>query len=253
MDECLVPVDGEEYKIDDNEIRSNLVDALPVGANLMMLFDTFHTGENVIDVPEYRENRVYVPWISRTRRSARRRSGLDPRRKSFTGNAMSLSPIVLPKPFAEWHGSSPDRGAIVEHRRTSAVPQFPWALLKDTKTMLVGKEKQNQITRPVSLFELPESAEVMSLAACQDSQQSWEDGGTKSMTNQLVRILQHDPQPSLRAVLASVRNGLHRVLNSKSANLGMLDRPVPAFDMDNFQDPELASHKPLDMGRQFTL
>ncbi|KAF7324728.1 Mitochondrial chaperone BCS1 [Mycena kentingensis (nom. inval.)] len=60
--------------------------------------------------------------------------------------------------------------------------------------------------------DLEESeAEVISLASCKDSQLSWEDENGGSMTSELVRILDRDPHPTLRALLAHVSFGLHRM------------------------------------------
>ncbi|CAK5282534.1 unnamed protein product [Mycena citricolor] len=67
MDECLVPVDGEENLILDNELRRHLVAALPVGASLVAVFDSCHSA-SLLDLEHFRCNRVYVPWMNKGRR-----------------------------------------------------------------------------------------------------------------------------------------------------------------------------------------
>ncbi|KAF8206944.1 hypothetical protein K438DRAFT_1815410 [Mycena galopus ATCC 62051] len=67
MDECLVPVDGEEHKIVDNELRRHLVEALPPGSSLVAVFDSCHSA-SLLDLAHFRCNRVYVPWRSKGRR-----------------------------------------------------------------------------------------------------------------------------------------------------------------------------------------
>ncbi|KAJ7910969.1 hypothetical protein B0H13DRAFT_1876285 [Mycena leptocephala] len=43
-DECLVPLDGEEMKITDNELHASLVAPLPAGAHLVAVLDTCYLG-----------------------------------------------------------------------------------------------------------------------------------------------------------------------------------------------------------------
>ncbi|KAJ7608345.1 caspase domain-containing protein [Roridomyces roridus] len=69
MDECLVPLDGEEMMIVDNELNKALVLPLPTGAKLVALLDTCHSG-SLLDLKHYRCNRVVVPWIFRGKRNS---------------------------------------------------------------------------------------------------------------------------------------------------------------------------------------
>ncbi|KAJ7463624.1 peptidase C14, caspase domain-containing protein [Mycena latifolia] len=64
LDECLVPLDGEDRMITDNELRANLVDTLPVGASLVAVFDSCHSA-SLLDLEHLRCNRVFVPWRSK--------------------------------------------------------------------------------------------------------------------------------------------------------------------------------------------
>ncbi|KAJ7635402.1 caspase domain-containing protein [Roridomyces roridus] len=62
--ECLVPLDGEDNVIKDNELRECLVDTLPVGATLVAVFDSCHSA-TLLDLEHTRCNRVFVPWLSK--------------------------------------------------------------------------------------------------------------------------------------------------------------------------------------------
>ncbi|KAJ7912988.1 peptidase C14, caspase domain-containing protein [Mycena leptocephala] len=69
LDECLVPLDGEDRMITDNELRARLVDTLPVGASLVAVFDSCHSA-SLLDLEHLRCNRVFVPWLSKGKRQS---------------------------------------------------------------------------------------------------------------------------------------------------------------------------------------
>jgi len=122
-------------------------------------------------------------------------------------------------------------------------------------------------------------ADVISLASCKDSQLTYEDGEGKSMTSSLVEILRCNPNQSLKDLLVSVSHAVHnkavvRHENAKKYKKAFADGVVEfvrkkkaegrrtmslviperqKVDMDNFQNPELASARPLDMDRLFLL
>ncbi|KAK7038309.1 caspase domain-containing protein [Favolaschia claudopus] len=64
MNECLVPLDGEEMMIVDDELHNALVRPLPAGAHLVAVMDTSHSG-SLLDLDHFLCNRVYVPWVWR--------------------------------------------------------------------------------------------------------------------------------------------------------------------------------------------
>ncbi|KAJ6594673.1 caspase domain-containing protein [Mycena capillaripes] len=68
-DECLVPLDGEEKMIVDNELHAALVQPLPAGSHLVAVLDTCHSG-SLLDLKHYRCNRAFVPWTWRGRRNS---------------------------------------------------------------------------------------------------------------------------------------------------------------------------------------
>ncbi|KAJ7785158.1 peptidase C14, caspase domain-containing protein [Mycena maculata] len=69
LDECLVPLDGEDRVITDNELRTRLVDTLPVGVSLVAVFDSCHSA-SLLDLEHTRCNRVFVPWLSKGKRKS---------------------------------------------------------------------------------------------------------------------------------------------------------------------------------------
>ncbi|KAJ7618651.1 caspase domain-containing protein [Roridomyces roridus] len=96
MDECLVPSDGDDNKIMDNELRRHLVDALPVGSSLVAVFDSCHSA-SLLDLAHFRCNRVYVPWISKGRRRSDERWNANVRRLALPLlplSPQSTSPVV---------------------------------------------------------------------------------------------------------------------------------------------------------------
>ncbi|KAJ7869843.1 hypothetical protein B0H13DRAFT_2350726 [Mycena leptocephala] len=138
-----------------------------------------------------------------------------------------------------------------------------------------------------------ETAEVICISACKDSQRSWEGADGGSMTRELVRILECDPHPSLRSLVTSVSNAMHRMSLKRHLETrrykrdlkryaALLERhrqhkavpdvdiiaapkkpqararsegfgDAPLYDMDNFPEPQLVSHQPLDMERPWNM
>ncbi|KAK7055676.1 mitochondrial chaperone BCS1 [Favolaschia claudopus] len=100
MDECLVPLDGEENKIVDNELRRHLVEALPPGSSLVAVFDSCHSA-SLLDLAHFRCNRVYVPWLSKGRRRSDERWNSVVRRHAL--------PFSLSKPPTPAHSPTRSR------------------------------------------------------------------------------------------------------------------------------------------------
>lgn len=112
--------------------------------------------------------------------------------------------------------------------------------------------------------------DVISLSASKDGQRSWEDQSGSSMTQALIALLKKDPNPSLRDLLTNVSHDLHRYylrlhtmsrdykkqVKAKNAKLAAKGRSVMVpqeVEMDNFQDPQISSSRPLEMGRLWEL
>ncbi|KAL0569231.1 SCF ubiquitin ligase complex subunit cdc4 [Marasmius crinis-equi] len=74
MDECIVPCNSNGSPNDANLIKDDvlkkiLVDTLPTGSHLVAIFDSCHSA-SLLDLKHFRCNRVYVPWISKSRRKS---------------------------------------------------------------------------------------------------------------------------------------------------------------------------------------
>ncbi|KAJ7513099.1 peptidase C14, caspase domain-containing protein [Mycena galericulata] len=106
LDECLVPLDGEERVITDNELRANLVDTLPVGASLVSVLDSCHSA-SLLDLEHTRCNRVFVPWLSK----GKRKSDELRRRMVFL-----VRQLALPSESPTWATKS---RTIIQSARTS--------------------------------------------------------------------------------------------------------------------------------------
>lgn len=111
-----------------------------------------------------------------------------------------------------------------------------------------------------------ERAFVIALSACKDSQLCWENPAGDSMTQALIRILRKDRYPPLNVLLAGISHELyptslevHKCIRKQKQDAeaaqargeGVSDEIV--LMKEDFQDPQIASHKPLDMTARFTL
>jgi len=117
---------------------------------------------------------------------------------------------------------------------------------------------------------LSDKADVICLSAAKGSQRSWETPQGSSLTRILLEFLKKTPNPTIRDVLTAVSHGVHsfcldmhqnareykqalRDVNNRRKIRGrqpLMRRPVEA---DNFQDPQISSHKPLDMNRPWQM
>ncbi|KAJ3994394.1 peptidase C14, caspase domain-containing protein [Lentinula boryana] len=126
-------------------------------------------------------------------------------------------------------------------------------------------------TSPTPLWSLG-SPEIISLASCKDSQQAWEDSEGNSMTQRLVEILKQDPHPTMGDLMITISHKLHdaaikahtqtkqyknKVLRYRKRNPGKYELPeegdTDGLNLNDFQDPQLSSRKPLDMRQRWNL
>ncbi|KAG6811515.1 hypothetical protein H0H92_007069 [Tricholoma furcatifolium] len=110
-----------------------------------------------------------------------------------------------------------------------------------------------------------EENQQIALSACKDDQLSWEDVDGSSMTTLIIEA-ELDPHPPLFDLLRDVSHKLHgfylrlhggarahrkkiREVNKLRVAKGLRPRPIPADppEMDNFQDPQLSSHRPVKL------
>ncbi|KAF5338171.1 hypothetical protein D9758_014725 [Tetrapyrgos nigripes] len=115
--------------------------------------------------------------------------------------------------------------------------------------------------------------EVISLSSCRDSQLAWEDADGTSMTQVLVKQLRKQTHPSMEVLMTNISHELHKaavVMHSKTKTYKKLvvnyrkkknQQPRPrgstsdthGLEMNNFQNPELSSRKPLNMERPWNM
>ncbi|KAF8905200.1 caspase domain-containing protein [Gymnopilus junonius] len=116
--------------------------------------------------------------------------------------------------------------------------------------------------------QLENLADVMSISSAKDSQKSWEDKNGFSMTSVLVHILRKNPHPTLEDLMTDVSHQIHefyldlhdrsreykkkvRAANDMMVRSGKMPKEGDEVEMNNFQNPQLSSDKPLDMSRRF--
>ncbi|KAJ6526927.1 caspase domain-containing protein [Mycena vulgaris] len=114
MDECMVPIEGADELIVDNELHLALVAPLPAGAHLVAVLDTCHSG-SLLDLRHYRCNRVFVPWRYRGKRGSEPLQQLVVRRDAqyLSLSALSISPTV---PLAP----APSPASLISVQRTAS-------------------------------------------------------------------------------------------------------------------------------------
>ncbi|KIY68186.1 hypothetical protein CYLTODRAFT_374758 [Cylindrobasidium torrendii FP15055 ss-10] len=108
---------------------------------------------------------------------------------------------------------------------------------------------------------------VLAFGACKDDQISWEDASGASMSSALVSILSSSPNPTLTELMGNVSREMHRraldlhIRGKKYKKEWKLykrrggkrkNAAAAVVEIDNFQDPQLSSLRPLDMGQRFT-
>jgi hypothetical protein len=278
-DEALIAGDGKI--LIDNKLKQYLVDPLPVDCSLVAIFDTCHSA-SLLDLPHHRCNRIYVPWVSKEssiqlsvpqqqtsidsmlsadRSLSVRTSNLmteKPTGISITTQSLQMSPIQETTPF-EQEGGFRSSSILLSPvmRCTSPHPQ---PALQCDGFGLCG-DSENDV------------AHVIALGACKDAQVAWEDNG-ESLTTILIDILKKDPYPRLKDMMRVINhrtydtvcrlhetwrkwkmeynkgNKRHLTEDEETQMFRMIERENP---LKGFQDPQLASHRKLDMNSFFTL
>lgn len=287
MDECLIPCDHDHNnsrKITDNELRRHLVDALPIGSSLVAVFDSCHSA-SLLDLDHFRCNRVYVPWISKGRRRSDSLWNRNVRRQAMVLSRSVYQTKRVSKKVVKSKKTSIGRIAdanvdvhIKATRRLSIKSTFSkddrW--LDDTELSPIPRCDSPIALWPCEGFCQPSDTEfpfVISLGACKDDQLSWEDSEGASMTQALIEILKKDPHPSLKDLMTNVSHEVHKAALNLHKNVKTYKKSMKEWrknmerlgqkatvsvsdsvlEMDNFQDPQLSSHKPLDMNAPWVL
>ncbi|KAK1223553.1 hypothetical protein PQX77_013575 [Marasmius sp. AFHP31] len=189
-----------------------------------------------------------------------RSSTRDKKRQSASSYKTSLIP---------WFDDRAGQELIVE----SPVEEYCSGSCRGRPSPIVGRKLTlGSIKSPASALRSPMGppANVISLGSCKDSQLAWEDLQGSSMTQTLVDLLSSDPHPTLNDFMTKLSHTMHdRLLHMHCANrefkkkkkLWRLKRSKKASvegdtkgaEISNFQDPQLSSHKPLDMDSRLDL
>ncbi|KDR79908.1 hypothetical protein GALMADRAFT_222842 [Galerina marginata CBS 339.88] len=184
------------------------------------------------------------------------------------------NPTPDPGPNAKANGPEP-----VKTKSLSIITNVQARQRSNSRSMWLDSE--NQFASPVALYcngfcreneflrdDGEVMADVISLSSTKDSQKSWEDKNGHSMTQGLVKILRQNPHPTLHNLLTLVSHDIHtfyiglharardyrkkvRARNVEMARNGKQPREGVEVEMNNFQDPQLSSDRPLDLSRQF--
>ncbi|KAF9261144.1 hypothetical protein L218DRAFT_961845, partial [Marasmius fiardii PR-910] len=177
------------------------------------------------------------------------------RRQSTSTIRSNFTPWFEDRPGQE----DPMCESPVEEYCTGRCRSMPSPIMGRRPTFGSGKSPIS-VRQPVDA--LPD---VISLGSCKDSQSAWEDLDGTSMTQSLVEILSKDPHPTLKDFMAKLNHTLHdRLMRMHETNLKYKKdrkwwrikkgKKAPPegdtkgqLEFNNFQDPQISSHKPLDM------
>ncbi|KAK7001429.1 hypothetical protein R3P38DRAFT_1795446 [Favolaschia claudopus] len=211
LDEYLIPFDGVDMKIFENELHAALVQPLPSGSHLVAVLDICNTGSLLV------RHGARLVTISQTTGSA-------PPATTTTQNAVApqtrrCSVISM---MCEPPTPSPPTTFPIASRASTDIPSDPSpsiartgtvvprsGLLARLRTLSVSlqsrtftsphagkamKTKENFTAGEVSpvMPTLSVEADVISLASCKDPQKAWEADGV-SMTSALVELLRENP------------------------------------------------------------
>ncbi|KAF7351753.1 Metacaspase type II [Mycena sanguinolenta] len=239
MDDCLIPMDGMDYRILSFELDSVLISPLPVGSHLVAILDTIGAGHarSFLDLQHYRCNRVYVPWISRQPQPKNQSIDLqqvvksidsENRHHELAGPRRRRSEPAYPSGYL---GAPVESESEFETSSTSG-SRVRWLLDEDT---IVRSES------PVGIFlcsgwcreadtaaEAVEGADVVSFSFFSGS--SLEE--YKRMTPFLVNSLRRNPKQSFKELLLSI-NHQGYALSGRA----------------EFENLVFSSSRPLDMER----
>jgi len=253
-------------------LKKLLVEPLPIGSALVAIFDCGHSC-SLLNLKHFRCNRVYIPWLNKGRRKtdfARNiimrhnaridvslRSGssgtFDPANMSpiRTKSKKSLSISTDDMEKESWYGST----ISPISRCGSPEPMYCTGNCRGNLSEQGGPN---------------DNADVISLSSSKNSQRSWEDPHGSSMTQALIKVLKNDPHPSLKDLLTRISHDLHIFYVSMHGNARKYKEKIKDYndsrqqegkepkrsknvEMDNFQNPQIASPQPLDMNRRWHL
>ncbi|KAI0032409.1 caspase domain-containing protein [Vararia minispora EC-137] len=278
MDEVILTVDGK--KIRDNKLYKLMVLPLPPGSGLFALIDSCHSG-TMLDLPHYKCNAIYVPWISK----GKRRTGTLRLRQ---GKLLSLV-VATQEAFAV--ESALTSRPMVHHKLRLNTSVHSSSLLTATDTQLGSRlplSAQNSVmggmlvSSPICC-DSPDTniacsgwchyddtwrdhrPDVVSLSACTDLQQAWEDSKGQSLVHlfceYISRNISEGLMPSYKSLMTHLNYKMydksvkvHRWTTRRKQQAKSQGKSLPGFgEAVNFQTPELSSLTKLDLEESFRL
>jgi len=282
QDEVLVTSDIQ--RIVDKELNDILVKPLPNDTFLLAVFDTCRSSD-MLNLPHYHCNSVYVPWQSKGERST-----LTMRHNNVRHHAIGLSgsgtatPLPsldgailrntnrlytggLPSPYPRLRIDTQVGGNTGDWR-----PNRRWWSMGDSEAHPAREGRLQQryadvlsptrYDSPVSnvrcdgwcKYDIFARRVALSLSACSDPQRAWE-GPRGSLTTVLCNYLHKHPRSSYRKLMSHVNFALHENARELQAYTRQQRREGNGFDgeLDNFQEPKLSSLWKLNMDELFQL
>jgi len=104
-------------------------------------------------------------------------------------------------------------------------------------------------------LQTTEAAHVVCISACKDAQRAWEGPAGASITMELIQILRDNAHPSLKNLMLRLTHRTHErclQIHEFTRQYKRGSRKGSFYgEMDNFQDPQVASHMPLNMDEPF--
>ncbi|KIM84461.1 hypothetical protein PILCRDRAFT_818025 [Piloderma croceum F 1598] len=290
QDETIISSDGKD--LIDNILKEHLVDPLPVGSSLVAILDTCHS-ETLLDLAHYQCNRIYTPRISKGYRKTDFRWNINVRRNaihnSMEPSAFHELSRARPSRQSQIRKTSRPRldttldsmnFSVTKSKMRTASPSSRLCIRTqiESRSWPVNLEyspTMSSIIYPMVRCESPTAmwecdgncrskytqatetaAHVVCISACKDEQRAWEGPTGASITMEFIDILKKNPQPSLKDLMVQLTHRTHeRCLQIHECTRQIRREPHPESfgEMDNFQDPQLASHIPLNLNELFAL
>ncbi|KAI0045505.1 hypothetical protein FA95DRAFT_121890 [Auriscalpium vulgare] len=270
QDEVLLTCDGK--RIVDNDLKAMLINPLPAGcfftvrrdlparrpvltANPQAFLDSCHSG-TMLDLPHYKCNQLYFPWVSRGYREQHTLRAAVSRRYAKLGDPLSR---IIPVPAAVRNITDPPRRR--QRMRLSVDTSFAAPAPAHVDSLpgmfsrvrrlrsLFGAEIQRCGSPTQDMCDGSCAPDVLqraylptavSFSACTDAQQAFEGGQT--LTSIACAFLAKNPRASYRQLMSTIGYSLHEnsmVLHKYTRSLDRKGRTD--LEMVNFQTPVLSS------------
>ncbi|CAA7270462.1 unnamed protein product [Cyclocybe aegerita] len=233
-DECTLASGSDVTQ----ELQELLVNSLPPGASLMAVFDSCHSG-TLLDLPHYRCNRVYLPFVNQGVHKTRSRWArqmpspkADSDRVAYPNNGIMASTYMPHLHSAAWKWFSSFSNARVNlptHQQplSEARDKNPTAATVESTQELSVDTQGAQWCDSAPMYNSPDpnfqcngfdcrsrtyphTANVISISSSVDDQPTWEEKDGSSMTMALIEFLStENPHPKLTDLLSNLSFTLH--------------------------------------------